>query len=130
MYCSNCGVENRDDAQFCFRCGKMLRGKTDSIQDQSNRTDYNVIISCMSAHKKAYAEMEAGGVHVRVNSGESKQLLLPIGNNKLRFFTRRYGLTWVKTKDRYERDLYIQPGDVYIIEVQIGQSTNRINIHT
>ncbi len=137
MFCSYCGCELQDDVAYCYKCGKPVKVNDPaagaSAPDQADNPqqvplDYNVIISCTSGHKKAYTEVQAGGSTVKIFSGESAKLLLPPGNNHLHFFTRRYGLTWVKSKDRYERELYVEQGRVYQIEVTIGQAANRIEI--
>lgn len=143
MFCSYCGAEIRDDSAFCYKCGKptdhpdahAVHGGAENVSarfgqptPQPVQLDHNVTISCSSAHKKAYTEVQAGGRTIKIFSGQSAKLLLPAGNNKIRFFTRRYGMTWVKTKDRYERDLFVEPGRVYQIAVTIGQAANRIDI--
>ena len=35
MYCTKCGTQNPDDADFCFRCGKATRVSTQSSGDGS-----------------------------------------------------------------------------------------------
>lgn len=51
MYCTRCGFENPDSAQFCTKCGFSLTPKTDEPHEMSSSEDessigYN-ILSCL-----------------------------------------------------------------------------------
>ena len=42
-YCSQCGMEQRDDAAYCIRCGAPCTGAGSSVQDETGRIDSSAV---------------------------------------------------------------------------------------
>ena len=40
-YCSECGCENLDEAQFCRNCGNKLKSVTNEIAEKQETSDIN-----------------------------------------------------------------------------------------
>ena len=42
-YCSQCGMEQRDDAAYCIRCGAPCTGAGSSVQDETGMIDSSAV---------------------------------------------------------------------------------------
>lgn len=51
IYCPQCGKELPDDANFCLKCGKPLKGATQPASQAEPRWEYQVLTTPLSGYK-------------------------------------------------------------------------------
>jgi len=76
IYCSNCGKEISDDANFCFKCGtKTVKGKTENVAypaDELKESLERAGIELEKAFIIAARETKAALKKIKENMQESK----------------------------------------------------------
>ena len=62
MKCPNCGSDNKDEARFCFRCGKPLPEKVAVIQNDEHEKDW--VANAFGGKYQIISELGRGGMAI------------------------------------------------------------------
>ena len=79
MFCSKCGVQVADDAQFCSKCGSKLVGEMVSVQETEVKSPSNVKIKEYLGHAK---RLELHRYSLTVAKERLQEKIDALGHNK------------------------------------------------